>query len=221
MIANGTNPCMDAGVFDKMVGNWIYHHRKKAGYSQLELAKLIGLSQQHLAHVESGNRSIGLRGLMKMRGILSFTLSELEEYMDNPGAEIAVAATDDIPEILHLDIPVSDKELSTAIKEQHVYVLKAPWALVGVCCFSFFRHEPFLKAFYVDHDYRKQGCDKELLEFWENAMKEQGCESVLIVISGDSTDKYFFEKCGYQYVGFVQVKTRDAEELMYRKYLSK
>ena len=76
-----------------------------------------------------------------------------------------------------------------------------------------------MSAFYVDQDYCKQGRDKELLAFWENAMKEQGYESVLVSVSDDVT-KYFYEKLGYQYVGFVQAKTRDAEELMYRKYFS-
>ena len=63
-------------------------------------------------------------------------------------------------------------------------------------------------------------CDKERLAFWENAMKEQGYESVLVSTLGDDTAKYFYEKLGYQYAGFGQVKTRDSEDLMHRKYLS-
>ena len=220
MNTNSANLCLDDDVFNKMVGNWIYHHRKKVGYSQLTLAKAIGMSQQHLAHVEAGNRSVGLRMLMKLRSPLNFTLDEFEAYVDNPGAEIAVATSDNLVEIQHLDIQLSDKELNMAIQEQQVYVLKAPWAIVGVCCFSIFQQEPYLNAFYVDQDYRKQGCDKELITFWENAMKEQGYESVLVSTSGDDTGKYFYEKLGYQYVGFVQARTRDTEDLMYRKYFS-
>lgn len=220
MNSNSMNPCMDAGVFDKMAGNWIYHHRKKAGYSQLELAKLTGISQQHLAHVESGKRNVSLRGLMKMRSSLNFTLSEFEAYIDNPGAEIAVATLDDMADIQHLDAQFSDKALTMDIQEQHVYVLKSPWAVVGVCYFSIFQYEPHLHTFFVDQDYRNQGCDKELLAFWENAMKEQGYESVLVSTPGNDTIKYFYEKLGYQYVGSVQTQTRDGEVLMYRKYLS-
>ena len=219
MSANKMNPCMDDGVLNKMVGNWIYHQRKKKGYSQLELANLLGLSQQHLAHVEAGNRSISLRGLLKMRSVLDFTMSEFEAYIDNPNAEICVATVDDIADILHLDVQLSEKVLTMAVQEQQVYVLKTPWGLVGVCCFSIFQQEPYLSAFFVDQDYCKQGRDKELLAFWENSMKEQGYESVLVSVSDDVT-KYFYEKLGYQYVGFVQAKTRDAEELMYRKFLS-
>lgn len=219
MNTNPTNHCMDASAFDKMVGNWIYRHRKKAGYSQLELAKLIGLSQQHLAHVESGKRSIGLRGVMKMRSVLSFNLSEFESYLDNPSAEITVATLDDMADILHLDVQLPDKALASAIQEQQVYVLKTSWSLVGVCYFGIFQQEPFLNTLFVDQDYRKQGYDKELLAFWEATMKEQGYGSVLVATSGNETTKYLFEKLGYQYVGFVQSKTRDSEELMYRKYL--
>ena len=220
MNTNSANPCLDDDVLNKMVGNWIYHHRKKVGYSQLTLAKAIGMSQQHLAHVEAGNRSVGLLMLMKLRNPLNFTLDEFETYVNNPGAEIAVATSDNLVEIQHLDIQLSDKELNMAIQEQQVYVLKAPWAIVGVCCFSIFQQEPYLNAFYVDQDYRKQGCDKELITFWENAMKEQGYESVLVSTFGDDTGKYFYEKLGYQYVGFVQARTRDAEDLMYRKHFS-
>ena len=32
MNTNTMNPCLDEDIFNKMVGNWIYHHRKKAGY---------------------------------------------------------------------------------------------------------------------------------------------------------------------------------------------
>ena len=140
--------------------------------------------------------------------------------MDNPGTEITVATLDDLADIQHLDIQLPDKVLTMAIQEQQVYVLKTPWTPVGVCCFSIFQQEPFLNVFYVDQEYRKQGCDKVLLAFWENEMKEQGYESVLVSTLGNDAAKYFYEKLGYQYVGFVQAKTRDAEELMYRKYLS-
>ena len=214
------NPCMDAGAFDRMVGNWIYLHRKKAGYSQLEFAKLIGLSQQHLAHVESGKRSISMRRIFAMRSVFDFTMSEFEAYIDHPDVEIAIATTEDIADIQALDIQLSDKELAIAIQEQQVYILKAPWGVLGVCCFGIFQREPYLHTFYVDQDCRKQGYDKELLAFWENTMKEHGYQSVLVSTSGDDTAKYFYEKLGYQYVGFVQVITRDAEELMYRKYFS-
>lgn len=220
MNTNTMNPCLDEDIFNKMVGNWIYHHRKKAGYSQLELAKMVGLSQQHLAHVESGKRSIGLRGLMKMRCALNFMMSEFEAYIDNPGAEIAVATLDDIANIQNLDVQLSDKVLTMAIQEQQVYILKAPWAVVGVCCFSIFQNEPYLNSFYVDQDYRKQGCDKELLAFWEDTMKEQGYESVLLSTPSDDTAKYFYEKLGYQFAGSVQAQTRDSEVLMYRKYFN-
>lgn len=220
MDTNSMNPCLDNDISNKMVGNWIYHHRKKAGYSQLALAKAIGMSQQHLAHVESGKRSISVLGAMKMRCVLKFTMSEFEAYIDNPGAEIAVATLDDIADIQNLDVQLSDKVLTMAIQEQQVYVLKAPWAVVGVCCFSFFQHEPYLNTFCVDQDYRKQGCDKELLAFWENTMKEKGYESVLLSAPSQDTAKYFYEKLGYQYVGSVQAKTRDSEVLLYRKYLS-
>jgi transcriptional regulator with XRE-family HTH domain/transposase-like protein len=217
---NHVNLNMDASVFDKMTGNWIHQHRKKAGLSQLDLAKIVGLSQQHLAHVESGNRSIGLRGLMKMRCALNFTLSEFEAYMDNPGAEIAAATLDDITNIQNLNVHLSEKALIAAIQEQQVYVIKLPWVLVGVCFFCTFQQEPFLTAMYVDPDYCKQGYYKNLVTFWENAMQEQGYESVLVTTPESSNAKYFFEKIGYQYVGFVQTKTRDGEELMYRKYLT-
>ena len=220
MSNNKLNACMDAKAFDKMIGSWICQMRKRAGYTQLEVATMIGTSYQHLSLAEAGNRSIGLRGLVNLRDPLNFTLSEFEAYINNQNAEIAVATPDDIANIQHLDITLSDKELTLAVQEHQVYVLKTPWAVVGVCCFNIFQQEPYLNAFYIDKEYRKQGCDKELIAFWENAMKEHGYESVLVSTSGDDTGKYFYEKLGYQYVGFVQARTRDAEELVYRKYLS-
>lgn len=203
-----------------MVGNWIYLHRKKEGYSQLELAKMCGLSQQHLAHVEAGNRSVGNRMLMNLRVLLKFTMCELEEYMDNPEAKIAAATVDDLDAIKNLGISLSDASLELAIQQERIYVLKTPWTLLGVCGFSVFQNEPYLHSFFIDQNHCKQGHDKELLEFWENAMRNLGYESVIVSTQGDGVSKYFYEKLGYRYVGFVQAKTCDCEILVYRKHFA-
>lgn len=217
---NNDDPHVDYSVRKKMTGNWIRHHRKMAGYTQSEVADAIGITQQHFSRIESGKWSITLENMEKMRSVLNFTLNEYEAYIDNPSVEISVATCDDIASIQHLDLQLPEKALTTAIQQQQVYVLKTPWALVGVCCFSIVWQEPYLNTLFVDQEYRKQGYDKEFISFWENAMKGHGYDSVLVSTPSDDTTKYFYEKLGYQYVGFVQTKTRTNEELMYRKYLS-
>lgn len=56
----------------------IGYYRKKAGYSQEEMAELLGISRQHLAAVEAPgmNRGISLELLFNIATVL-----EIEPYM--------------------------------------------------------------------------------------------------------------------------------------------
>ena len=48
------------------IGEQIRNHRKKAGLSQKELEKKLGVSQQHIAQYENGKRIPKLETLIKI-----------------------------------------------------------------------------------------------------------------------------------------------------------
>lgn len=61
----------------KKMGMEIKIYRLRAGISQSDLARLIGISQSHLCNVENGRLSPSLRLLLSLRKILGCSIDEL------------------------------------------------------------------------------------------------------------------------------------------------
>jgi HTH-type transcriptional regulator / antitoxin HipB len=56
------------------VGEIVKYHRKKAGLSQLELAKLAGIGKTAVFDVEKGKESVQLDTLMKIFAVLNIRI---------------------------------------------------------------------------------------------------------------------------------------------------
>lgn len=61
------------------IGSQIRNHRKKAGLSQKELGKKLGVSQQHIAQYENGKRIPKLETLIKISEALDCEVSDIDE----------------------------------------------------------------------------------------------------------------------------------------------
>ncbi len=60
-----------------IITNAIKYHRQEAGYTQKELADLVGTSQMQISHIETGRRMPALKLLMRLATVLGCTLDEL------------------------------------------------------------------------------------------------------------------------------------------------
>lgn len=64
---------MDKGI----LGNTIREARIKSGYSQEELAELLGISPTHIKHIESEHRKPSIEILIKLMELLHFSFDSL------------------------------------------------------------------------------------------------------------------------------------------------
>lgn len=81
---------MNSKIASIKIGQKISVFRKAKGYSQEELAKLIGISRSSLTQIEAGNRGIDILELQKISAMLNFSIDELlqEKPANDEKAEI-------------------------------------------------------------------------------------------------------------------------------------
>lgn len=88
-------------VTQKTIGERIVQLRKKKGWSQADLAHMIGVSRSSLAQIELGNRHIELFEFQRMGNVLGFSLDDMlsaayneSELLHEPIAEFKPKAQD-------------------------------------------------------------------------------------------------------------------------------
>ena len=59
------------------IGQNILHHRKKAGYTQAQLAEKVNLSNTHISHLETGDGTMSLESLIAISEALKTTPDNL------------------------------------------------------------------------------------------------------------------------------------------------
>lgn len=62
---------------EQKIGNKIQTLRKSGGFTQEELADLIGISRSHMGYLEQGRRNASLKVLKKIARILKVSLASL------------------------------------------------------------------------------------------------------------------------------------------------
>ena len=206
---------MDDAFVNKILGKLISVHRKEAGYTQKELGKKVGLSQQHLSQVELGNRSIMANHFAQLCVLLDIPPIDMRQLLTTPTISITPATTDDILVTMEFDPHLTEEQLLSHIRNQQIYILRTPMGEAGISRFSVFRQTPFLDWLYIAPAYRKKGYAKELLSHWESDMKGMGYGQVMLSISEKDISRFFFEKLGYQCRG--SFSPAEQEVLMYRK----
>lgn len=90
-------------------------HRKKKGYTQAQLAELIGLNDQHISKLESGNYLPSLSTFFKIVDVLEIDLKEF-------GVNNYLTENKDKEELIKLILSSSDKEIKFYLN--HINYLK-------------------------------------------------------------------------------------------------
>jgi transcriptional regulator with XRE-family HTH domain len=65
-----------------MFGKWLKEQRLNAGLTQVELAKLLGLSSETIAYFETNKRTAGLTALKKISEFFNVSIYELRKMME-------------------------------------------------------------------------------------------------------------------------------------------
>lgn len=135
--------------------------------------------------------------------------------------EILMADPGDFQAIRHYDSHIPSPRLADCIGSNRVYVLKDSGKIIGVLRYSlFWQTIPFLDLLYLDERCRGQGHGRSMMAHWEARMAEAGYSYVMLSTQEDETSKYFYEKLGYQPIGFFLPPAQEARELLYGKQLT-
>lgn len=106
----------------EIIGKKISDYRKSKGFSQEELAKLIGISRSSLTQIEAGHRGIDILELQKMASILTFSIDEL--FQDKQPSENLIESSnkeETKKDLLRISVP---KQNARKFKNVLLYILE-------------------------------------------------------------------------------------------------
>ena len=134
--------------------------------------------------------------------------------------EIRLTDGQDKQNVIRYDDHIHHSKVGECIRNQLVYVLCDETKIVGVLRYSlFWQSIPFLDLLYIDEAYRGKGWGRQMMAYWESAMRRMAYKYVMLSTQEDETAKYFYEKLGYHRIGAFLPPEQDAEEIMYLKEL--
>lgn len=120
-----------------------------------------------------------------------------------------------------LDKHLPIEEFGKKVRDQQGYVLFDNGIAKGLLRYNlFWDNTPFCTMLYVDSDAQRNGYGKELMEHWENDMKNQGYGMIMTSTQVDESAQHFFRKLGYKDCGGFTVDIPGYEQAM-ELFLSK
>lgn len=101
-----------------------------------------------------------------------------------------------------LDNHLSFDEFDKKVRDKMAYVLLENDTPVGLLRYNFFWDNiPFCTMLIIEQDHHHRGFGKALMGFWEQQMKSQGYDMVLISTQVNETAQHFYRQLGYKDCG--------------------
>jgi len=134
-------------------------------------------------------------------------------------ANIRFAKSDDYLWLKEHDEHISDNVLNVKIENKEIYVVEKNDKIIGWLRYNlFWDNIPFMNMIYVLDEYRKVGVGKNLVDFWEEEMKQKGYKNVLTSTQSNEEAQHFYRKLGYKEIGGFKY-FNDPHEIMFQKIL--
>ena len=113
---------------------------------------------------------------------------------------------------------ISDKILKTKIEIKEVYIIQEDKKIVGWLRYNlFWDNVPFMNKIFLLEEYRRKGIGRELVNYWEGKMKEQGYQHVLTSTQSNEEGQHFYRKMGYTEIGSIKYLEEPLEIIFYKK----
>ncbi len=130
--------------------------------------------------------------------------------------EIRLAEQQDIEDSMQYDSHIPPARFLQCVADSRVYLLLDAGAVLGVLRYSlFWQTIPFLEHIYLAESVRGQGYGTQMMQCWENAMRDMGFSAVMTSTQADETAWMFYEKRGYRRIGAFLPPLQEAQEWMY------
>ncbi len=132
---------------------------------------------------------------------------------------IAWADLADIETLQALDHHLAAEFLAQKIIRKEVIVARVDRELVGWLRYGYFWDNiPFMNLLFVLEPHRGQGIARQLVAYWEDAMRTLGYEQVLTSTLADESAQHLYRKLGYTDCGALFLPA-EAAEIFLRKPL--
>ena len=111
---------MPSRLTSKEIGQRIANLRKRRGYSQEQLSRLVGISRPSMVQVEAGNRKISVEEFMRLAEVLSFSMDRfLAQAYDEEMVDVSPRKSTDVS--MRISVP---KLQVHKFKEILMYILE-------------------------------------------------------------------------------------------------
>lgn len=101
-----------------------------------------------------------------------------------------------------LDKHLPETEFENKVRTKRGYILLLDEKPIGLLRYNlFWDNTPFCTMLFVDPEYQRKGYGKQLMEYWENDMKQQGYGMLLTSTQVDEEAQHFYRKLGYKDCG--------------------
>jgi GNAT superfamily N-acetyltransferase len=115
---------------------------------------------------------------------------------------IQIATLNDYNYLLERDHHISKEMLEQKINLGEILIAKENQQAIGYLRYGYFWDNfPFMNLLFVEEAYRRKGIGRQLVDFWENQMKEQGHKQVMTSSLANEDGQFFYRKLGYKDAG--------------------
>ena len=114
-----------------------------------------------------------------------------------------------------LDRHITEEVYEEKIRNRQAYVLIVDGQVAGILRYNlFWDNTPFCTMLVVDEAFRGRGFGRELMEHWEQDMREQGYGLVMTSTQVNEEAQHFYRKLGYRDCGGFVVDIPGYEQPM-------
>lgn len=125
--------------------------------------------------------------------------------------------------VMSMDRHVQDSAYANRVFTKSGYVIRTKDKRIGTMSHCIlWDNIPFLNFLFIGEEYRGKGFGKQAVALWEQEMKKQGYQMVLISTQADEQAQHLYRKLGYIDCGglfFHNTPFDQPAELFFRKVL--
>lgn len=129
---------------------------------------------------------------------------------------IALANDSDVEYIRERDHHISEDLIRSKIKQNQIYMMRDQHTgVIGWMRYGYFWDNiPFMNLIWIDEPFRGKGVGKQVVDFWEEQMKQEGFHLVMTSTQADEEAQHFYRKLGYKDAGCLILDTQPLEILL-------
>lgn len=130
-----------------------------------------------------------------------------------------IAREDDVEAILAMDSHITPSVLERKIRDGELVLLRKNETIVAYLRYSlFWDNTPFINRLIVEESSRRKGLGKQLIEHWEEMMKEMGFSKAMTSSQSDEYAQRFWGKIGYREIGSFETPGESRELLFMKEF---